>query len=214
MKSTVLIAEDEDPLRRLYATWLENHDYNVRTAEDGLVAYNQWDNDIDVAVLDRRMPEIYGGEVLSKVREEGYKTPVAMITAVDPDLDISGMEFDAYMEKPATQDKFVSTVEDLIPTVDIRSTVRDFVRTGIKIHKLQKQHPETLLRSQETYQEISTTHEDLLSEMKAISGEMNEYEREQLVNHLTTISDGRVDIKNKSNFNLITTISKSLELQH
>ena len=211
MSSTVLIAEDEEELLKLYTVWLEKQGYDVRAAEDGLMAYNQWDDDIDAAVLDRRMPEIYGGEVLSKVREEGYETPVAMITAVEPDLDISEMEFDTYVEKPVGEKEYVSTVEKLIPTIDIRSVIRDYVRTGIKINKLQEQHPESLLESHGQYQELQTNHEELSNKIKQICGELNEYEREQLANHIGAIGEEPVDIEDVSDYELLTIISESLE---
>ena len=59
--ATVLIVDDEQNLTTLYAAWLEP-DYDVVTATSGSEAVTELDSDVDVALLDRRMPETSGDE--------------------------------------------------------------------------------------------------------------------------------------------------------
>ena len=81
----VLVVEDEPDLADLYATWLKI-DYSVRTAYGGEEAVEQLDDEIDVVLLDRRMPGLSGDEVLTKIRERGIDCYVSMVTAVEPDF--------------------------------------------------------------------------------------------------------------------------------
>ena len=178
---TVLVAEDEESLRRLYKTWLESEGFNVLTAENGQEAHEVWDENIDAVLLDRRMPEKYGDEVLEEGRDKGLDTPVSMITAVDPDLEISQMGFDDYVVKPTEKDEIIETVNDLVSTNQIRQTVREFARTGVKINKLQKEHPQSMLKTHAEYQKLQKAYTDLQTEVKDMADELNEYEKELLI---------------------------------
>ncbi|MFB6373664.1 MAG: tetratricopeptide repeat protein, partial [Bradymonadaceae bacterium] len=52
--------------------------------------------------------------VLEEVRERGLDTRVAMVTAVDPDLDILKLDFDEYVTKPLSEEDLQETVEQLL----------------------------------------------------------------------------------------------------
>jgi len=58
------------------------------------------DDEVDAVLLDRRMPDVHGDEVLARLREEGCDCPVIMTTAVDPGMDILEMDFEDYLCKP------------------------------------------------------------------------------------------------------------------
>ncbi|MGM0398456.1 MAG: response regulator transcription factor, partial [Halobacteriota archaeon] len=92
-RSTVLIVDDEPSLVELFERYLAD-DYDTRTATDGEAAMANVDDDVDVALLDRRIPGMTGDEILEAIRSQGHQFPVAMITAVDPDTDIIDMPFD------------------------------------------------------------------------------------------------------------------------
>lgn len=179
--TTVLIAEDEGALRRLYVTWLDQAGYNVRSAKNGEEALAKWDDDVDAVLLDRRMPEKYGDEVLEDGRENGYHTPVAMITAVNPDLDLVDMPFDEYIIKPTTKEELTKTVNELNSTSEIRGSVREFVRAGIKIHKLQQEHSNKMLQTHAEYQELKSSYKDLRQEISNMVDDLTVYEKELLI---------------------------------
>lgn len=203
MQKKVLVAEDKHDLRELYITWLEQENYEVVAAKNGLEAYELWTEDIDVAALDRRMPEVYGDQTLEKARNDGFETPVIMITAVEADLDISSMGFDSYLDKPVTKDEFISEIEELLPTVEVRRSVRDFVRTGVKMYKLQQKHPIDLLETHEQYQDLRMTHQELRNDIKHMSEPLNEYEREQMKNHITFLCTPDTDLTEASDRKLV-----------
>jgi CheY-like chemotaxis protein len=90
----ILIAEDDDELRRLLADTLEDHGYVVRSAADGkgllamLSAVSRGELPTPwLIVMDVRMPACGGMEVLSALRLAEWDVPVVMITAFgDTDL--------------------------------------------------------------------------------------------------------------------------------
>ncbi|WP_435362964.1 response regulator transcription factor [Haloarchaeobius sp. DYHT-AS-18] len=94
----VLVVDDEEAVADAYA---------LRLAEwyETDVAYNGADaleiaEDFDVIVLDRRMPDMSGDEVLARLRERDATCRVIMVTAVDPVVDIVDLDFDDYLCKP------------------------------------------------------------------------------------------------------------------
>ena len=97
--ATVLVVDDEEEVADVYALRLRN-EYDTRVAYGGEDALETIDVDVDVVLLDRRMPDIPGDEVLEQIREKGYDCRIIMLTAVDPGLDIVEMPFDEYLCKP------------------------------------------------------------------------------------------------------------------
>ncbi|OSP09945.1 DNA-binding protein [Halorubrum ezzemoulense DSM 17463] len=111
--ATVLAVDDEPDLAELYRVYLDPS-YDVRIATGGEEALDAMDDAVDVVLLDRRMPDMSGHEVLDAIRDEGYDARVAMLTAVEPDVDIVEMPFDDYKTKPVTKEDLVTLVEVLL----------------------------------------------------------------------------------------------------
>jgi DNA-binding response OmpR family regulator len=112
-EATVLLVDDDPDLVTLYETFLEGA-YDVRTATGGSEALATVDDTVDVALLDRRMPEMTGDELLREIRNRGFDIRVAMLTAVDPDADIVDMSFDDYKVKPVVKSDLIGMVEVLL----------------------------------------------------------------------------------------------------
>lgn len=110
---TVLAVDDEPDLAELYRVYLDSA-YDVRIATGGEAAIAEMDESVDVVLLDRRMPDMSGHEVLTAMREAGYDARVAMLTAVEPDVDIVDMPFDDYKTKPVTKEDLLTLVEVLL----------------------------------------------------------------------------------------------------
>jgi CheY-like chemotaxis protein len=110
--TTVLVVDDEEDVVKVYALALGDA-YEVREAYGGEQALENVDDGVDVVLLDRRMPGLSGEEVLEAIRERGVDVRVALVTAVDPDFDIAGMDLDAYLTKPVDDEDIRETVEGL-----------------------------------------------------------------------------------------------------
>lgn len=108
----VLVVDDDPDIIDMYALWLEDH-YTVDTATDGATALQQLTEDTDVVLLDRRMPDLTGDQVLETIRDRGHDCRVAMVTGVQPDSDVIDMGFDDYLVKPVDKTDLQTTVDAL-----------------------------------------------------------------------------------------------------
>jgi len=103
MTPRILIAEDDTDIRELIRMHLEKDNYNVETAENGLVAFQKInEGNYDLIILDIMMPGLSGLELLKNIRLTS-EVPVIMLTARDADHDkILGLDLgaDDYVTKP------------------------------------------------------------------------------------------------------------------
>lgn len=111
--ATVLVVEDDPDLAALYAEWLAD-DYDVRVVNGGRRALEVLDDSVDVALLDRRMDDVSGDEVLDAIRSRGHDCRAAMVTAVDPGFDVVDVPFDDYLAKPVSRADLRETVAGLV----------------------------------------------------------------------------------------------------
>jgi two-component system, response regulator, stage 0 sporulation protein F len=78
----ILIVEDEDNQRELYASELQEDGYEVHQAQNGEAAVKMVNkNKYDCVILDIRMPEMDGIEALGKIISREKKMPVIIYTA-------------------------------------------------------------------------------------------------------------------------------------
>ncbi len=81
MKRTILIAEDEEKMRRILEVNLQDQ-YKVLLAEDGEEALRLFkENEINLLLTDLRMPERDGLSLLHEVKRLSPEVPVILITA-------------------------------------------------------------------------------------------------------------------------------------
>ncbi|MFC7132458.1 MULTISPECIES: response regulator transcription factor [Salinibaculum] len=106
---TVLFVDDERDLLEVYEA-LYGDDYEVLTAAGGQEALRKFDDDVDFAFLDRRMPEMSGDELLDAIRDAGYETPVGMLSAVDAEV-AAPPECAVYIAKPADRGEVRAAIE-------------------------------------------------------------------------------------------------------
>lgn len=113
----ILVAEDDDNLRKLITKYLETEGYSVFSAEDGGKALDLWyETPADLAILDVMMPVSDGWEVLSEIREDS-DIPVIMLTAKREEEDrLKGFDLgtDDYITKPFSTRELVMRVKALL----------------------------------------------------------------------------------------------------
>lgn len=163
---TVVIADDESSLVSVFEAWLEPS-YDVRTAESGEAALEVIDDAVDVVFLDRRIPDLAGDEVLSRVRARGIDCPIAMLTAVEPDMDIVEMRFDDYLVKPVDRDALQAAAETLYERVEFDDRCREYFVLASKKAALEAAKNESELGQIEEYHR-------LVSRMEALQDDLEE----------------------------------------
>ena len=119
MEITVLIAEDEENIRKLVASYLTREGYRVIQAKDGQEAVEYFEDlgdSVSLVVLDIMMPRMDGYEVCRKIRELS-DVPVVMLTAPDTEYDeINGFACgaDEYISKPFSPAILIARIKNLL----------------------------------------------------------------------------------------------------
>ena len=154
-RPTVLVVDDEPDLVDLYATNLSG-EYEVRKAYGGeealeLIAAPEA---FDVALIDRRMPDVSGDEVLAHLDETSPDCRVAMVTAVEPDFDVIEMPFDEYLVKPITRSDIQDTVRRLLNLESYRAKRQEGFTLASKVAALRSHKDPEELEGNEEYQRL------------------------------------------------------------
>lgn len=113
----ILLAEDERELSDALVAILKHNNYSVDAVYNGedALAYLQVDN-YDGAVLDIMMPKMDGITVLKKIRAEGNKVPVLILTAKsDVDDRVLGLDSgaDDYLGKPFSAKELLARIRSV-----------------------------------------------------------------------------------------------------
>lgn len=114
----ILIADDEQLIRKLIGDCLTKEGHIVLEAENGEIALRLFEThkDLELALLDIMMPEIDGWEVCRRIREKS-DMPVILVSARSQDFDqIMGFESgaDDYVTKPFSLAVLSRRVETLL----------------------------------------------------------------------------------------------------
>jgi len=186
----VLVVEDERDLSELYRTWLAKS-YRVRTARDGRAALDELDENVDIVLLDRRMPDLSGDEVLDRIRERGLDCRVAMVTAVEPDVDIVEMEFDDYLVKPVSEEELLRMVENLRIRDEYDDGVKQLFSLASKKALLEGEKDRTALETSEEYQQLLDDLTDLRTALDDKLARLSEGDDLTLIYQDLARDDGR-----------------------
>ncbi len=117
---TILVADDEQRMRKLIKDFLVQKNYNIIEAEDGEAAlkmYNANKEKISLILLDVMMPKLDGWSVLRQIRQENKSLPIVMLTARAEEQDeLFGFELgvDEYITKPFSPKILVARVEAIL----------------------------------------------------------------------------------------------------
>lgn len=109
--ATVLLADDDHELLEMYVLWLDQEEtWTIRTATDGEEALENLDGAVDVAVLDRQMPNTPGSEVAQHIQSSPHDCRVVIASAYQPDANIDEGVYDTYLTKPVQRSGLLDAV--------------------------------------------------------------------------------------------------------
>jgi len=113
-QQTVLLADDDESLRRVVEYNLREDGYEVLTAADGRTALQRFqESHVDLVLTDVRMPEMTGFELLTHLKTMQPDLPVIVLTAHGTiDAAVEAMKAGAfdYLTKPFSRDQLQATV--------------------------------------------------------------------------------------------------------
>jgi two-component system response regulator (stage 0 sporulation protein F) len=97
----ILVVDDEEHIRLLYSEELSEAGYQVVTAEDGYELTERIEREKpDLVILDIKMVDYNGLDLLQEIRNKFYNLPVILCTAYDTFKDdIKSIAADSYVIK-------------------------------------------------------------------------------------------------------------------
>ena len=134
VSETILVIDDEAAIRQSLRDYLEDLDYQIVTAEDGRTGIELFENaKIDLVLVDLRMPEMDGLEVLAYLSRKSPDTPLIVVTG-------AGLIGDAIAAlKRGAWDYLLKPIDNL-------SVLAHAVESGLEKARLQRQRFEEALQ--------------------------------------------------------------------
>ena len=117
----ILVVEDEKDIQNIIKAFLENAEYKVETADDGLEGINIIQkNKFDLILLDIMMPKIDGFTVCEMIRKNS-NVPIIILTALtDEESQLKGFDklADDYITKPFSMPIVLKHIEAILRRTD------------------------------------------------------------------------------------------------
>ncbi len=130
---TILIVDDEPPIRDILMYNLKREGYRIIEATDGVTAVNMaLEERPDLILLDIMLPKMDGLSVCKRIKNS-YNVPIIMLTAKDGEIDkILGLELgaDDYITKPFSVRELVARVKANLRKMEV---ISDNVNTEVSI---------------------------------------------------------------------------------
>lgn len=118
--ATILIAEDEQPVRGAVERMLREEGYKVMSAVNGAEALDIWESassSIDLLITDLVMPEVGGLELAETARRHRRDLPVIFMSGFTEAAALKSEVFsesEAFLEKPFHREVFLEKVREVL----------------------------------------------------------------------------------------------------
>ncbi|ASP39659.1 sigma-54-dependent Fis family transcriptional regulator [Bacterioplanes sanyensis] len=129
----ILVIEDSLPLATLYLEYLKDQHLHIKHVDTGAEAKRVIsDNPPDLILLDLKLPDMDGQDILEWVKNEGIPSAVCIITghgSVDLAVDLMRLGADDFLEKPITAGRLRTSVHNLLERSRLEHLVQDIQTT-------------------------------------------------------------------------------------
>lgn len=119
---TILVVDDDKSILRTFTRILQKNGYKIDTAETGKEALEKaLKKHYDLALVDIRLPDMEGTDLLAKIKEQMKSTIKIMITGF-PSLE-SGVKAldegaDAYLVKPVKPEELLMLIKEKLKSYE------------------------------------------------------------------------------------------------
>jgi two-component system response regulator CpxR len=184
---TVLVVDDEERFAESVGVWIDQHWESV-VATDGEEALRKYGPHVDAVLLDRRMPRLSGDETLQRLRRRDGDARVAMLTALEPDLDVVDLDYDMYLEKPVDRREVVSAVEELLRRSDYSQSLQALYALSSKVAKLKSEYEPAELDDDPRFQRLQAE----LERVRERAGtDLRDCDEDEMTELLQVVDDAR-----------------------
>lgn len=126
---SILLAEDDINLGHLLKTFLKSKSFDVILAENGKIAFEQFNsNRFDFCIFDIMMPEMDGLTLAKEIREIDKKVPILFLTAKsmkEDKLEGFAIGADDYLTKPFSMEELLARINAIIRRANINPEEKD-----------------------------------------------------------------------------------------
>jgi len=133
MSATILVVDDEASIRRTLREILEYEDYEVDETEDGSSALEALrSTQYDLVLLDVKMPEPDGMDVLKTMADEMPEVPVVMISGhgtIETAVEATKLGAFDFIEKPPDLNRLLVTVRNALDRGELETQNRRMRQT-------------------------------------------------------------------------------------
>ncbi len=165
-KGTILIIDDEKPLLDILSQFLSDRGFEVDCAYDGNIAIEMLSaHEYDVALVDLKLPDIDGLELISHINKKHPGTKCIVMTAyASMESTIEALRLDAfdYVQKPFDLVKIAEIVDAAYGyTLMIRENAEIIKRLEKSNRKLEKSRSELSRRILKSNEELAAANQSL-----------------------------------------------------
>ena len=146
----IIVVDDDESIRKVLATVLEEKGYTVDTAENGNQAIEKTEkNFYNLGLFDIRLPDIEGTVLLAKVKDTTPRMRKIIVTgypSLQNAVEALNKGADAYILKPFDMDKVLQTIKEQLKNQEEekkygQEKVTEFIETRVK--ELEEEKPTT-----------------------------------------------------------------------
>jgi len=135
--ATILLIEDDKNMAQLFIEFLNDADHNITHAEDGQSAhkYLAENPEPDLVLLDLKLPDTHGFDILDKMNDQGIQSTVIIVTSEGGmNTAVQAMQKGAsdFIVKPTNKERFVLTVQNALERQTLNKTVTEYKKKADK----------------------------------------------------------------------------------
>lgn len=140
-QSRIIVIDDDEAIRKSIATVLEGAGFFVDTAENAREAIEKTNSNFyNLALIDIRLPDMEGIQLLSAMKETTPKMIKIMLTgypSLQNAMDAVNTGADGYIVKPARMDELLRVVKERLRKQQeareySEEKVKEFIETRVK----------------------------------------------------------------------------------
>jgi DNA-binding NtrC family response regulator len=140
-RARILVVDDDESIRKVLATILEDNGYAVDTAKNGIEAIKKSKLKFyNLALIDIRLPDIEGTQLLTKIEHTTPKMRKIIITgypSLQNAIEALNKGADAYVLKPFDMDDILRTIKEQLRKQEeekrySQGKVTEFIETRVK----------------------------------------------------------------------------------
>ena len=128
-ETSILLVEDQSALARTYQGFLRGESYDIEHVDSGAAALQALEGQPNAVILDLKLPDMNGLDILATIREKGLTMPVVVVTAhgsMQTAIDAMRAGAADFIVKPFTAERLKVTLRNALEKQELTAVVRTY----------------------------------------------------------------------------------------